>query len=249
MERTTTKCNKCNKEISKSNYKRHFNSCTNKKEIIYNIDENGNFICVCGKGFKSKLSLSAHKSHCGKNRNYPSAWNKGLDKTDHRIQQQSETYKKRIKDGLIIPSQLGNKHSDEYKKKLSDKIKSKVKDGTWHLSFAHSRIHEYKGVKLHGTWELEYAKFLDENNIKWRRPTERFEYTFKNTIRYYTPDFYLIDTKTYIEIKGYPTPKDFAKWNNFPVSLKIFSGANLKQLGIITEYKSLDVQYKNTNWL
>lgn len=75
--------------------------------------------------------------------------------------------------------------------------------------------------------------YLDKLGIKWRRPTEKFPYTFDEKLRYYTPDFYLIDENTYVEIKGYKTPKDEAKWKCFPANLRILRGEDLIQLGIL----------------
>ena len=49
----------------------------------------------------------------------------------------------------------------------------------------------------------------------------------------YIPDFYLPDTNTFVEIKGYVTDKDKAKWKYFPHSLNILKKDELKQIGII----------------
>lgn len=95
--------------------------------------------------------------------------------------------------------------------------------------------YNYKGIDLDGTWELEYAKYLDSNNIEWKRPKERFEYIFENKIRHYTPDFYIVQGDTYIEIKGYKTKKDDAKWKQFPKDkrLKVLFKEDLIKIGII----------------
>jgi hypothetical protein len=126
-------------------------------------------------------------------------------------------------------------HTDEMKKRISQTVKAKVENGEWHYSFSRSRTHEYNGIKFHGQWEVKYAKYLDSCNIKWRRPTEKFQYEFEEKKRYYTPDFFLIDTNEYVEIKGYATPKDYAKWKNFPLELKVISGGKLVEMGILQE--------------
>ena len=82
---------------------------------------------------------------------------------------------------------------------------------------------------------MQYAKWLDENEVKWRRPKEKFLYKFEGKEKYYTPDFYLIDSNEYIEIKGYETEKDRCKWRDFPLKLKIIKGKELYSLGIINE--------------
>jgi hypothetical protein len=90
----------------------------------------------------------------------------------------------------------------------------------------------YKGVDLHGKWELKYAQWLDNNRVKWMRCKQAFEYTFENKTRRYTPDFYLPDTDEYIEIKGYKTNKDIAKWSQFPYKLTVLMRSELKKIGI-----------------
>ena len=50
--------------------------------------------------------------------------------------------------------------------------------------------------------ESGLAKYLDANNIEWKRPKERFEYIFENKLRHYTPDFYIVSEDTFVEIKN-----------------------------------------------
>lgn len=84
--------------------------------------------------------------------------------------------------------------------------------------------------------------YLDNLNIKWRRPTEKFKYIFEEKSSYYTPDFYLEDEKVYIEIKGYKTPRDEAKWSQFPDELKVLEGKDLVQLGILDVYSVRNIK-------
>ena len=45
-------------------------------------------------------------------------------------------------------------------------------------------------VYLQSSWELKYAKYLDENKINWIRNTKRFKYLDdKNQERYYIQIF------------------------------------------------------------
>ena len=117
--------------------------------------------------------------------------------------------------------------------KSSQTIKNKVAKGEWHTSLAKRMHYDYKGIDLHGKWELKYATWLDSQNIKWIRCKESFEYNFENKVRHYTPDFYLTDSDTYIEIKGFKTEKDDAKWKQFSKKLIVLTKAELKELGII----------------
>lgn len=134
---------------------------------------------------------------------------------------------------------IGKKLSAETRKKISDKAFAKIKQGTWHNSFSRSRTHEYNGIKFYGRWELAYAKFLDINGKKWRRPDEKFQYEFEGKMRNYTPDFFVEDENAFIEIKGYPTAKDIAKWNAFPHKLRVIFGKELYELGLIDSYRDV----------
>lgn len=177
------------------------------------------------------------------------AWNKGKTKaTDERLKKAGETFSNNLKEGKTIHSQTGKPHSEKYKKKLSDIVNTKVNEGTWHYSFSKSRTVEYNGIKMLGSWEIKFAKWLDEKQIKWERVKNTFKYQFNDKIKQYTPDFYLPEFDTYIEIKGYPVPKDFAKWEQFPKTLAILSGPLLQQIGLDIQIKKLDVTYKNVSW-
>lgn len=177
------------------------------------------------------------------------AWNKGKTKaTDERLKKAGETFSNKLKEGKIIHSQSGKPHSEKYKKRLSEIVNEKIDEGNWHLSFSKSRTKEYKGIKFLGSWEVKFAEWLDKNEIKWERVKISFKYQFKDKIKRYTPDFYLPEYDTYIEVKGYPTEKDFAKWEQFPKTLAILSGPLLQQIGLDIEIKKLDVTYKNVSW-
>ena len=101
-------------------------------------------------------------------------------------------------------------------RKISETVLKKVSNNEWHTSLAKHMHYSYKGADLHGSWEYKYAQYLDDNNIEWQRCKESFKYFFEDKWRTYTPDFYLPATDEYIEIKGYKTKKDEAKWLQFP---------------------------------
>jgi hypothetical protein len=181
-------------------------------------------ICECGKSFDSGIKLGGHRVTCKSNPN------------------------NQITRDKIGAFNSGKSRSDEHAAKVSKAIQTKIQNGTWHLSFSKSRTHYYKGVALHGLWEVAYAKWLDDNSIKWRRPTEKFPYEYEGRTRYYTPDFYLEDQCIYVEIKGYPTSKDIAKWEAFPIALEILSGKVLFDMKVISEYKRINFNYRNISW-
>jgi len=74
----------------------------------------------------------------------------------------------------------------------------------------------YNGVWMHSSWELLFAKWLDSNNISWNRKIAPFSYEWKGSIRKYFPDFYISVLDVYVEVKGYQTERDIAKWSAVP---------------------------------
>lgn len=190
----------------------------NKPQILY---------CqYCGKECKNLNSLKQHECRCKQNPNHIISsfveYNKIRDyKTGFHAHNQ---YTKAKLLGLPKPevsketreklSKIwkGRKHSEESKQKIKESIQEKIKNENWHLSFSKSRTIKYNGIKFLGSWEVEFAKYLDNKNIKWERPHKTYKYIFENEIHRYLPDFYLPEYNLYIEIKGYPTSKDFSKW-------------------------------------
>lgn len=204
-------------------------------------------ICkFCNNERKNANSLRNHERLCKENPNRQNSadWNNkngNLGKSNQYIKAKalglaapivSEENKQKARErNLARPPEFYIKNGA----KISNTIRQKVKDGTWHTSLAKKMHHQYKGASLHGTWEVAYAKYLDANKIIWERNTKSFPYVYKDVNRRYTPDFYLPDTNEYVEIKGYKTEKDEAKWTQFPQNevLRVLMHKDLKSLGII----------------
>jgi hypothetical protein len=102
-----------------------------------------------------------------------------------------------------------------------------------------SKVNSYKGgyyknIWMRSSWEIAYAKYLDENNIDWK-----YEYkTFNLGESTYTPDFYLTKTKEYIEIKGYWREGTKEKFELFKqlypnIKITIIGNEKLKELKIL----------------
>jgi len=75
------------------------------------------------------------------------------------------------------------------------------------------KIYEYKEERFHGNWEVEVAKWLDRQNIRWERKVKPFTYFWKDNWHLYFPDFYLPDFNKFIEVKGFETERDRCKWS------------------------------------
>lgn len=72
-------------------------------------------------------------------------------------------------------------------------------------------------IKLLSTWELQVAEDLDSRGITWEYEPGSFPYEFKGATYNYTPDFYLSDYDTYLEVgvaKFKEDPKERAKINS-----------------------------------
>lgn len=209
----------------------------------------GKYICkYYNREFNSLRSLHYHENRCLKNPNRKcrTAWNKGLTKqNDPRVAKYANTYKENYKNGKFkIWSDGLTKENSSKINKLSIKVKEtvdkKIIKNSWHTSFSKARTQIYKGIKMMGNWEVEFAKLLDERDIKWIYTNNKFDYVYENEIHKYNPDFYLPEFDTYIEIKGYPTKRDYVKQATLNAkNLNIFFGDDLLELGL-----NLDVKLK-----
>lgn len=88
--------------------------------------------------------------------------------------------------------------------------------------------YSWEGEDYHGKWELAFAKYSKEHNLGWVRNKDRFPYEFEGKVRSYTPDFKR--GNEYLEIKGYQTEKDKAKWSQFPGKLTVYRFEDLKKI-------------------
>jgi hypothetical protein len=88
---------------------------------------------------------------------------------------------------------------------------------------------EVDGVILQGSWEVKFYLWCKENNIVAEKVTHSFPYIW-NGNRQYFPDFYIPSLDLYIEVKGYETDRDRAKWLQFPKKLRIIKEQEIKQI-------------------
>lgn len=176
----------------------------------------------CKKDFFGKSSYSNHVRRCPNNPN--------------------RVMEKLTSDGLkrIIEKNKNVVWSDERRKKHSESMKKAVeKHPDSYTSSNRGRTKQifYDGIKFQGKWELDFYKYCKNNSVKIVKCNEWFEYEW-NGLRKYFPDFYLSELDLYIEIKGYETDRDRAKWNAFPKKLKVIKKEEIK---LIRENKVLDL--------
>ena len=99
------------------------------------------------------------------------------------------------------------------------------------------RVRQYivDGIKLTGSWEVEFYMWAKEKNLDPQQCDQGFEYNFNGERTYY-PDFWLPNLNIYIEVKGYETEKDRAKWSQFTEKLIIIKKREIDEIkkGIFT---------------
>jgi hypothetical protein len=98
----------------------------------------------------------------------------------------------------------------------------------------HSKYIKYKNICMHSSWEVAYAKYLDQNNIKWQYEPKAFD--LGNTT--YRPDFYLSEKDVYIEIKGFWRDDALRKFKLFQelysnIRIRILTKKSLEKLEIL----------------
>ena len=169
------------------------------------------------------------------------AWNKGLllknnDKYKAQYKKMGEKLSNRYKNGELIPSQLGVVQTDEFCKNRSEDMDKRYASG-WTATAGRCKKIKYHSliagdITVDGTWELRVAKWLDNNNYTWHRNKKRFAYfnKFREKISHYTPDFYIEEWKSYLEIKGYETELDRCKWSQFKEPLIIWKKEEMKNI-------------------
>lgn len=134
--------------------------------------------------------------------------------------------------------------TEERRKKHSDAMKRAVKENPDSYSknnvCGRVKITEYKdGINLKGSWEVKVAEWLDAQGIRWENEVNPKPYYWNGDWKLYFPDFYLIDYECYIEVKGYRTDRDVAKWNHFDCDLLVFENEAINKLDQIDIHYAL----------
>ena len=160
------------------------------------------FCKFCDKEYTNSRGLKNHQVRCKEN-------------PDRKLQQLTEEGRKKLSDSA--KKQMTDFYKDEANRELwSIKMLKAVKDNPDSYSknnvSGRVKMYDINGTKVKGTWELEVAKYLNENDIEWTNDIEGIEYFWDNKIRLYFPDFYLPKENLYIEVKGYERERDHAKW-------------------------------------
>ena len=192
------------------------------------------------------LGISIHERFCKENPNRltkgiggakkgSEPWNKGLITSEETIEKISIALTGKSKGrGLTIEIETRRRNS------ISQTMKKNPNAGGLREGSGRGEKGYYESpiagkVYLRSSYERRYAMWLDRNLIRWKQPMETFEYEYDGRVRRYYPDFYLIDTDEYVELKGFKTKQDEAKWKAFPKTLRILYGKDIEKL---EEYSS-----------
>lgn len=215
----------------------------------WKINENEYECPICHKIF-SKNGICSHiicahteegRKRVEKNKKLNSRrepWNKGCTKeTDERIAKIAETFKSKNH----IPWNKGKKgiFSEETIKNISNKMKKIAKTRVSNKGSGRAYKGWYKNYWCDSQWELAFLIFCLDHSIEIKRCEEAFEYVYDNDIHLYHPDF-IVNNNEYIEIKGYQTKKDDAKFFAFPKDkiLKVYKREDMKEIFdyVLNEY-------------
>jgi hypothetical protein len=114
-------------------------------------------------------------------------------------------------------------HTEESKRKLSASMKRAVENNP--ESYTSSNRGRTKqiivdGIKFQGHWEVDFYLWAKDAGLNPQRATQGFKYNW-NGERTYFPDFYIESKDLYVEVKGYETERDRAKWDQFPKELLV----------------------------
>lgn len=199
-----------------SNYKT--GQCFKEKEIICPICKK-TFITnkvkkTCSKQCmnKAKARIKENNGNWGKNK-YNTSYLQKMS-LERKNKKRSQIIKEHISFGTI----QAMKREDVYNKFIEGNLK---RDKTFFhkiswLEKVHNTMRfnikngkfKYNNICFRSSWEIEFAKKLEEHNIRWIYEPNVFD--LGNNI-FYIPDFYLPEFNIYVEIKGYKSVKSMHK--------------------------------------
>ena len=139
------------------------------------------------------------------------------------------------------------KHTEESLKKMRIAAKKNVRRGKDSNFYGkppkHGRGSWYEckdgsKVWMRSSWEVRFAKYLDDNNIDWLYEIKKFPIHYLDKDGTYTPDFYLIKENKYIEIKGWWRDDAKVKYDSFQeqypnIIIEVYDKVILKKLNVL----------------
>ena len=182
-------------------------------------------------GMKLKNSIGS-KKHIALLEKPRIAWNKGKKTPIEVLEKMSKSIKKL---GMHPTGKCKTEAAETIRRKRIS-ISCKGKSGGYRKGSGRGKYGWYKGYWCDSSWELAFVIYNLENNINFTRNTKKFMYIYEEKTRGYLPDF-IIDNNIYIEIKGFETKKDLAKYKYFPHTLVVMYQEDLKEIFDYVENK------------
>jgi hypothetical protein len=198
-------------------------------------------ICnFCNKECKNNNSLKNHERMCVKNENrvykkgmlgkkgsnqFTKAKELGLPipiMTKETIMKGIETKRK---NGTLNKTQIQKNNTSIAMKKAVEKYPESYTSS----NRGRTKQIEIDGIKLQGQWEVDFYLWAKNKGLNPQRPTQGFKYIWNGERTYY-PDFYIESLDLYVEVKGYETDRDRAKWSQFPKKLCIIKEKEIKEI-------------------
>lgn len=186
----------------------------------------------CGKECKNSNSLRNHERLCKENPHRQQSPFEKKEIQDNRNKSNQFIKAKSLGVDYEISDETRNKFKElanrvwtvEKRKEQSDWMKIQAQrnldnypDSYLHKNiFGRSKKTLYKNEWMHSSWELEFAMWLDSIQVEWTKKVPYFTYDWDGSVRRYFPDFYLKEFDLYVEVKGYQTERDIAKWKCIP---------------------------------
>lgn len=174
-------------------------------------------------GFEISIQqMNRHKAYCNglgpkeqrKNKNSGLNWSKGKTFKEIYGEERAKEIGNKISKKLVGNS-TGKcstpEKEEERKRKIALSMKGNKNGST---SFRRRNI-IYKDIHFKSSWEINVAKYFDENNIIWEY--ENINYSLSDT-RSYTPDFSIYENDHFIkhvEVKGYFRKENKEKFEEF----------------------------------
>lgn len=243
LDETKRSCKFCNR-ISKnamahSQHERLCKENVNRPKIISKFKKIKPKICACRfcNVALYKKELPKHEILCNENPNldfvkefyasgkknpnqYIKAKMLGLPKPELTDEQRQN----------ISRASSSQKWSEERRKNHSESMKRAVLQHPESYSVSYGvrskKIIKYD-IRFDSTWELIFYEWCLKNDINVIDNLKFFPYTYNGKEHLYNPDFYLPDYNIYVEVKGYTTDVDIAKWQHFNKDLYILKAAEI----------------------
>lgn len=176
----------------------------------------------CEKKF-SKMGIKGHiwRKHTISGQNFKNKSQKGLIPFN-----KGKTYEelfgikgaKKVKEKLsksLTGKSTGKASTIEKENNRKQKIALSMKGNKNGATSFRRRNIVYKDAHFKSSWEVNVAKYLDENTIQWKY--ENIQYSLSET-ESYTPDFSIYENDIFIkhiEVKGYWRIENKEKFNKF----------------------------------